>query len=686
MLEGKEIKSFEKAVFLSENPYLNNKYSFENFEYGINQHIFLIEKLIKANNQSDSLDFSTEIDRSKPYDVRSFRYTSEEKKELYQKALTNWAIFTYMTDTIELPYSYHYPFSYQIEDPFGMKNWKHSQVTNLLTSDNQKGNCLSLVSLFKIFSERLNSDAIICTAPGHIYLRHKDEKGFMYNVELATASHPGDGSIRTLTYTHKEALMNNIALRQLSNEQNIALCLVNLGKSFERKFNTQSDDFILKCAETALKYDSLSLNAHLLKLQVLEVQVINYALKHQLSLEELKLDKVINNVYNALEKQIILLYNLGYRQMPMDMQEMVLAGLQKEEDAQAILVKDRTPNPFTSIQPKDKSDIRYSTLSGGIYPEVHENKSIEVYGRLAFDTDKKQIVTFDTSSTYGLLIDPVAFAWSIDPYATIYPSWSPYVAFADNPIYYIDPDGGRIRPTNSKAKKVFEKGLDNVFAKFPEIRKHIKYDKVSNGVGNQKLPISAFIYEMAEDKETGTPKLSFSDAKKAIKKSEKVSRDEKLIALAYLKVIEEENITEFQTPYNEPEKSFHVLSDDKTNNFHAQQSRSSNVDLTQNKLDATGSNEGESDFKPYSNNDTKIFRDLNNDAFTINGLYNFLPTEGNPEQTQSALNRTIVHMSGGVKYTENKPSSKGKKYYDKHTHRVDKNAKFSTTVEQIKKK
>ncbi|NMC98718.1 MAG: RHS repeat-associated core domain-containing protein, partial [Bacteroidales bacterium] len=30
---------------------------------------------------------------------------------------------------------------------------------------------------------------------------------------------------------------------------------------------------------------------------------------------------------------------------------------------------------------------------------------------------------------------------SVDPMAHKYPSWSPYAAFFNNPIYYIDPDG-----------------------------------------------------------------------------------------------------------------------------------------------------------------------------------------------------------------------------------------------------
>jgi len=39
-------------------------------------------------------------------------------------------------------------------------------------------------------------------------------------------------------------------------------------------------------------------------------------------------------------------------------------------------------------------------------------------------------------------LEPRDFKWlSVDPLAKDYPNWSPYAAFANNPIYYIDPDG-----------------------------------------------------------------------------------------------------------------------------------------------------------------------------------------------------------------------------------------------------
>lgn len=133
------------------------------------------------------------------------------------------------------------------------RNWKSTQVISLLDNGNKKANCFALASLFKIFSGRLNSEANICTAPGHIYIRHADNKGIYHNVELATRSFPGTGSMEVLTYTTDEATKSRISLRELDLKQSVALSLVYLAKGFEYKFKTKDDDFILQCAELTLK-------------------------------------------------------------------------------------------------------------------------------------------------------------------------------------------------------------------------------------------------------------------------------------------------------------------------------------------------------------------------------------------------------------------------------------------------
>src|SRR5690606_32919316 len=113
---------------------------------------------------------------------------------------------------------------------------------------------------------------------------------------------------QTLTYTTNKALMNNIALRTLDEKQSVALCLVNLAKSYEHKYNNKTDEFLLQCAELALKHDPKNLNALLLKQQVLDARVIEYARENKLnSIEKLRKDKNINNQLEQLENHLALL-------------------------------------------------------------------------------------------------------------------------------------------------------------------------------------------------------------------------------------------------------------------------------------------------------------------------------------------------------------------------------------------
>lgn len=424
MLEGNNTLSYEQAITTIENAYWENNVDIPFFNYSINLHIKNIQRLIDANRDYSNQDFK-----------RTLLETEEQKKAKYERALANWAIFSYMTDTTffvgQEKLFYNLPFSYSTNDPLGTIDWSNTQVFNLL--DTKKGNCFALVSLFKIFSERLNSQAIICTAPGHIYIRHADQKGIYHNVELATRSYPGTGSMETLTYTTDEATRNGISLRELELKQSVALCLVYLAKGYEYKFNTRNDDFLLECAELALKYDSLNLNAMLLKAEVLEEKLI----AKNKTVVQLQKDKDFVNYENYINK----LFSLGYREMPMEMKNLVISRLRNEDTPYP--VKDHTPKPNEHLGVKDD---RYFTLSGGLFDEMMLTKPVEQYHRTHFDTKKKKISAFvPLDTTYNKYpIDLVVFAWSIDPLYAKFPSLSPYVAFANNPVLFIDPDGKEI--------------------------------------------------------------------------------------------------------------------------------------------------------------------------------------------------------------------------------------------------
>jgi len=466
MLEGKKEADFERAVFLSENTYYGGRFSYSAFQNSIRAKQMFIEKLIEANDQSDTIDFNVHVNENGRFKLADIRYLPHQKKELYRKALSNWAIFKYITDTVFIHtlkdsafYTlYHAPYAYATADPFGMKNWRNSQVINLLVADGNQGNCFALTALYKILSDRLQADAKLCTAPQHIYIQHQDPKGQYYNVELATAGHPGDGIIQTLTYTPSEAIMSGIALRDYNTKQRIGLCLVNLAKSYEHTFNTKDDEFLLRCAELALAHDSLNLNALLLKQQVLDIRVTKYATQHHLnSITKLKQDKGIMPLVNKLEKHLFLLYQLGYREMPLEMQEQIMNPF--GYDTKKWNHVSQNARPFTSFEPKDPKDAEYWTLTKGMFKEVWEPTTKETYGHYTITTATGKLKSIDTTSHKGQLIDPVAFAYdfgariydarighfvSVDPLQAKYPDLSPYNFAGNNPILFKDNDGREI--------------------------------------------------------------------------------------------------------------------------------------------------------------------------------------------------------------------------------------------------
>ncbi len=424
MLSGKIPLDYERAVFITENAYYSNSIIAERFYFLIDYHTERILQLIANNDNEDKQNFKHNI-----------LYSEADQRKMYRELLANWAIYTYLTDTLyQLDgnnVNIYTPFTYSYKDPMGTSNWCNSQVVNLLSE--KQGNCYAFVSLFKILSERFHSNANISTASNHIFITHNDLKGTSYNIELASRAFPGSGSIKAITNTTHEAVVSGISMQTLNLKQSISLCLVYLAKGYENKFNSKSDEFILQCAETALKYDSLNLNAMLLKAEVLEERIIN----ENKTIAQLQKDKL----FTEYESLIKTLYKKGYREMHTEIKNLLIARMQYDTNA-VFFSKDQTPNPFKHIK-SDPKDTRYATLSWGLFDEIHETKLYEKYGRALFDTKKQKITTFQAVDTLynNYNFDPVVFAWQVDPLANQMPNWSPYAAFADNPIMLIDKDG-----------------------------------------------------------------------------------------------------------------------------------------------------------------------------------------------------------------------------------------------------
>lgn len=419
MLSGKDSLSYEKAIYIIEHAYNNDKTTYQDFQQVISFYTEMIEQVVKKQNIQPEY---------KPENFyQKVRQLSDEYNRDFMKARNNFGIFTFMTDTTFFRLDsnfimYNMPYGYSTADPMGTSDWHNTQVINIL--ENGKGNCFALSSLFKIFADRLHSDATLCTAPNHIYIRHLDEKGTRYNVDLSSGTFPGAGTLQTLTYTTKEALKNDISLRKLTTQQAVALCVVYLAKGYQYKFDVK-DDFMVQCAETALKYDSLNLNAMLLKAEYLE-----HILKQQ--------NKTITQLqtstkFKEYEKLLSHLYTLGYREMPLDMKNILVHGWKK----------DTTMLYLQNHELVKKGETRKWTLSNGLFDEEHAYKPIEQYSQTLFNCKTKKIQGFAKEKPLynDYNFDPVAFAMNVDPLAHKYAGQTPYTFASNSPIAGIDKDG-----------------------------------------------------------------------------------------------------------------------------------------------------------------------------------------------------------------------------------------------------
>ncbi len=426
MLEGRDSLDYERAVFLTENAYWDNQIAYSDFQNLLDLHTERIRKAASAIKETNQHRYES---------LKMF-----EKKN-FHPLIANAAIYQYLTsprifirDNRVMAEAL---FRYSHDDPYGTEDWTNSQVLSLLNPYRREGNCYAWTALFKIFSERLKSEAYISTAPHHVYIQHKDIKGGFYNVELPTRTFPGDGTIETLTYTTREGIMSGIAMRKLNLKESIGLCLIYLAKGYEYKFGESDAYFSLRCGNLALKHDSLNLNAMLLKAGVMEESLVRYMKKkHILEPEQLREIPEIKDVFIQYEQWIRRLNTLGYREIPSDVQDILLA---KAKGEPVSTYKDRTPEAFPGL---DVKDVRYITLSNGLFDEVHVRQKYMSYGRTVLDTETGRIsaiVTEDSLRRYK--VDPVVFALSVDPLASKYPMWSPYSAFANNPIYFVDEDG-----------------------------------------------------------------------------------------------------------------------------------------------------------------------------------------------------------------------------------------------------
>ena len=244
MLLGKQPLSFKKSVFLIENAYYDGQLSWNEYNNEILRIKRVLNKMIVNKNLQNL------------------------------KTAGNWATFTYMSDSIPennlCPYKYDY-------DNFLAENDDESRMVSRLLKT-KKGNCVALPYLYKILANEMNVEACLALVPMHVYIKHRDEKGDWWNLEMTSGSFSRSSFLMESFNVSERAIESGLFMKALDEKETIALCIFDLLNIYESKTGYYSNDFVSKCYNIGLKYFPMSL------LQAKKLDDIKYRLDKKMAL------------------------------------------------------------------------------------------------------------------------------------------------------------------------------------------------------------------------------------------------------------------------------------------------------------------------------------------------------------------------------------------------------------------
>lgn len=406
MLKTQEF-DFKQAVFLMENAYLSGKLQEKIFKKQINQLVNQVR-------------------------VTQFKTTDTDSAEVYG----NYAIYQVLTKvhyvkTDTAMYRVSNGFEYNFEDAFGLNNWQSTFVNNLLIT--KKGNCQALSYLYKIIADEIGVNAYLSLAPNHIYLKHKSRllDGSWYNTDLTNRSFPTDAWLMASSYINLKALQKGTYLRALSEQEEIALVLVNLAQGLADESNEpiqKQVDFQLECLDLSLRYYPNNIQALLLKAKLLGADYLKTQSKKILKELELTCQRI---------------YQLGYQEMPELMYKSWFATPQQFVDSTTLnnleTLQSNQERPYITFDKAmlmmGKGSFLESSKTGGASLNI---------GGIIYDTKEGGIREIRTNNNPKYVPYLLGRWLSVDPLSRDYPDLSPYNMVANSPLMFIDPDGRRI--------------------------------------------------------------------------------------------------------------------------------------------------------------------------------------------------------------------------------------------------
>jgi len=129
------------------------------------------------------------------------------------------------------PWNDYKPFAYDLDDPYG-KNIKNKLISTYL--DTRKGNCVSMPILLAILGQKLGVNITLATAPEHVLVKFKNDRGEWINIEATSFGTKSDMGYQQDMGISTKAIKNRIYLRPLDRRESIGVMMGTLMEFYGR--------------------------------------------------------------------------------------------------------------------------------------------------------------------------------------------------------------------------------------------------------------------------------------------------------------------------------------------------------------------------------------------------------------------------------------------------------------------
>lgn len=310
--------SVTKAVFITENAWYDNKYTFDAFQ----KRMDLEAKIVKGIMKKEKLKENDEVALNYAIQKR-FREGGQfydPKSKTYKQAV---------------------PLKYDFNDIMGEKDYSQLFATKMLITG--KGQCRSLPLVYLMIAETLGAKAWLSMAPQHSFVKFADKRGNLFNFEATNGNVVSTSWLHQSGYITAAALKNKVFLDTLSQRHLYAQLLADLLQGYLNKF--RYDDFAENLKERILSFNPNNLTALMVDANLKR----SYALQliQQAGMpkeEELAQFPAAYKAYLAMQEAYQRIDDTGYQDMPSEAYQRWLKSFDKEKQKQENLELQRKLN------------------------------------------------------------------------------------------------------------------------------------------------------------------------------------------------------------------------------------------------------------------------------------------------------------------------------------------------------